>query len=104
MRNAKTKGLHGDGGGLFLQVGIHGGKSWIFRWKQASKMRLMGLGPVLCADERVRKVSFTGSHDVGRRIAAVAGVKRLSLELGANCPVIVLPDADLEQVSAAPLQ
>jgi glyceraldehyde-3-phosphate dehydrogenase (NADP+) len=59
------------------------------------------LGPALCADERVRKVSFTGSHDVGRRIAAVAGVKRLSLELGANCPVIVLPDADLEQVSAA---
>ena len=46
-------------------------------------------------------MSFTGSHDVGRRIAAVAGVKRLSLELGANCPVIVLPDADLEQVSAA---
>jgi acyl-CoA reductase-like NAD-dependent aldehyde dehydrogenase len=59
------------------------------------------LGPALCADERVRKVSFTGSHDVGRRIAAVAGVKRLSLELGANCPVIVLPDADLEQVAAA---
>jgi glyceraldehyde-3-phosphate dehydrogenase (NADP+) len=59
------------------------------------------LGPLLCGDERVRKVSFTGSHDVGARIAAVAGVKRLSLELGANCPVIVLPDADLEQVSAA---
>jgi glyceraldehyde-3-phosphate dehydrogenase (NADP+) len=59
------------------------------------------LGPALCADDRVRKVSFTGSHDVGRRIAAVAGVKKLSLELGANCPVIVLPDADLEQVAAA---
>jgi acyl-CoA reductase-like NAD-dependent aldehyde dehydrogenase len=59
------------------------------------------LGPALCADGRVRKVSFTGSHEVGERIAAVAGVKRLSLELGANCPVIVLPDADLEQVSAA---
>jgi acyl-CoA reductase-like NAD-dependent aldehyde dehydrogenase len=59
------------------------------------------LGPALCADERVRKVSFTGSHEVGRRIAAVAGVKRLSLELGANCPVIVLPDADLEQVAEA---
>jgi len=59
------------------------------------------LGPALCSDERVRKVSFTGSHEVGRQIAAVAGVKRLSLELGANCPVIVMPDADLDQVSAA---
>ena len=54
-----------------------------------------------CADERVRKISFTGSHDVGRRITAVAGVKRLSLELGASCPVIVLQDADIEQVAAA---
>jgi len=59
------------------------------------------LGPALCADERVRKISFTGSHEVGRRITGVAGVKKLSLELGANCPVIVLPDADMEQVSAA---
>jgi glyceraldehyde-3-phosphate dehydrogenase (NADP+) len=38
---------------------------------------------------------------VGRRIAQVAGVKKLSLELGANCPVAVLPDADLEQVAQA---
>ena len=59
------------------------------------------LGPALCADERVRKVSFTGSTAVGRAIASVAGVKKLSLELGANCPVVVLPDADLEQVAAA---
>jgi acyl-CoA reductase-like NAD-dependent aldehyde dehydrogenase len=59
------------------------------------------LGPLLCADERVRKISFTGSVDVGRMIAGVAGVKKLSLELGANCPVIVLPDADLDEVAAA---
>jgi glyceraldehyde-3-phosphate dehydrogenase (NADP+) len=59
------------------------------------------LGGALCGDERVRKISFTGSAAVGRRIAAVAGVKKLSLELGANCPLIVLPDADLEQVAAA---
>jgi acyl-CoA reductase-like NAD-dependent aldehyde dehydrogenase len=59
------------------------------------------LGEALCADERVRKLSFTGSAAVGRRIAAVAGVKKLSLELGANCPVIVMPDADLEQVAEA---
>ena len=59
------------------------------------------LGPALCADERVRKISFTGSTAVGREIARVAGVKRLSLELGASCPLIVLPDADLDQVAAA---
>jgi integrase len=46
VRNAKHKGLCGDGGGLFLQVGASGGKSWIFRWKEAGKMRVMGLGPV----------------------------------------------------------
>jgi acyl-CoA reductase-like NAD-dependent aldehyde dehydrogenase len=59
------------------------------------------LGDALCADERVRKISFTGSAAVGRRIAQVAGVKKLSLELGANCPVAVLPDADLDQVAEA---
>jgi acyl-CoA reductase-like NAD-dependent aldehyde dehydrogenase len=59
------------------------------------------LGPLLCGDERVRKISFTGSVEVGRTIAGVAGVKKLSLELGANCPVIVLPDADLDEVAAA---
>jgi glyceraldehyde-3-phosphate dehydrogenase (NADP+) len=59
------------------------------------------LGERLCADERVRKISFTGSVEVGRRIAEVAGVKKLSLELGANCPVVVMPDADLDEVAAA---
>ena len=59
------------------------------------------LGDALCSDERIRKISFTGSAAVGRRIAQVAGVKKLSLELGANCPVALLPDADLEQVAQA---
>ena len=61
------------------------------------------LGDVLCSDPRVRKISFTGSTVVGEQITRVAGVKRLSLELGSNCPLIVLPDADLEQVAAATL-
>jgi acyl-CoA reductase-like NAD-dependent aldehyde dehydrogenase len=59
------------------------------------------LGPLLCADRRVRKISFTGSSDVGEAIARVAGVKKLSLELGSNAPLIVLPDAEVEQVSDA---
>jgi acyl-CoA reductase-like NAD-dependent aldehyde dehydrogenase len=59
------------------------------------------LGRILCSDPRVRKISFTGSTAVGEDISRVAGVKRLSLELGANCPLIVLPDADLDTVAAA---
>ena len=59
------------------------------------------LGHVLCSDPRVRKISFTGSTAVGEQITRVAGVKRLSLELGANCPLIVLSDADLDRVAAA---
>jgi acyl-CoA reductase-like NAD-dependent aldehyde dehydrogenase len=59
------------------------------------------LGRILCSDPRVRKISFTGSTAVGEDISRVAGVKRLSLELGANCPLVVLPDADLDTVAAA---
>jgi len=59
------------------------------------------VGNALCSDDRVRKISFTGSTGVGRAITAVAGVKRLSLELGANCPMVVMPDADLEVAAGA---
>jgi acyl-CoA reductase-like NAD-dependent aldehyde dehydrogenase len=59
------------------------------------------IGPTLCRDARVRKVSFTGSVEVGEQIARVAGVKKLSLELGSNCPAVVLPDADLELAADA---
>jgi len=59
------------------------------------------LGDPLVSDPRVRKVSFTGSTGVGERITRMAGVKKLSLELGASCPVVVMPDADLELASSA---
>jgi acyl-CoA reductase-like NAD-dependent aldehyde dehydrogenase len=59
------------------------------------------IGPLLCADSRVRKISFTGSADAGEAITRVSGIKRVSLELGANSPLIVLADADVEQVAAA---
>src|SRR5919107_1551154 len=59
------------------------------------------LGDALVTDPRVRKISFTGSTAIGERITRMAGVKKLSLELGASCPVIVLPDADLEQAASA---
>jgi integrase len=46
VRNAKRRGLYGDGGGLFLQVSQGSTKSWVFRFKEAGKLRVMGLGPV----------------------------------------------------------
>ena len=59
------------------------------------------LGDLLVADPRVRKVSFTGSTGIGERIAARAGVKKLSLELGASCPVVIMPDADLGALASS---
>ena len=52
-------------------------------------------------DPRVRKVSFTGSTATGQRITQIAGIKKLSLELGSSCPVVVLPDADIELAASA---
>src|SRR5580693_5960933 len=60
-----------------------------------------GLGDVLVSDPRVRKVSFTGSTATGLRITQIAGIKKLSLELGSSCPVVVLPDADIELAATA---
>jgi succinate-semialdehyde dehydrogenase / glutarate-semialdehyde dehydrogenase len=53
----------------------------------------------LLADGRVRKLSFTGSTEVGRRLIAQCGdqVIRPSMELGGNAPFIVLADTDLER-------
>jgi acyl-CoA reductase-like NAD-dependent aldehyde dehydrogenase len=57
------------------------------------------LGPALCADPRVRKISFTGSTAVGEAIARVAGVKKVSLELGGNSPIALLADGDVEDAA-----
>jgi glyceraldehyde-3-phosphate dehydrogenase (NADP+) len=59
------------------------------------------LGDLLCADPRVRKITFTGSREVGDRICRTAGIKRVTMELGSNSPVIVMPDANLDRVAAA---
>ena len=59
------------------------------------------LGDALCSDKRVRKITFTGSVPVGERICRVAGIKKLTMELGSNSPIIVMPDADLNKVAEA---
>ncbi|KAI0595026.1 aldehyde dehydrogenase [Biscogniauxia sp. FL1348] len=57
------------------------------------------LSEALCKHPLVKKVSFTGSTRVGRIISAhcAEGLKKLTLELGGNCPFIVFDDANLEQ-------
>ena len=56
------------------------------------------VGEVLTSSPIVRKLSFTGSTAVGKRLMAQCAptVKRLSLELGGNAPFIVFNDADLD--------
>ncbi len=60
------------------------------------------VGGALLRDPRLRKISFTGSTEVGRLVlaAAAARIARVSCELGGNAPFIVLDDADLERAVA----
>jgi acyl-CoA reductase-like NAD-dependent aldehyde dehydrogenase len=59
------------------------------------------VGQALCADPRVRKISFTGSEAVGEAIARAAGAKRITCELGSNAALVVLSDADVERAADA---
>jgi len=56
------------------------------------------IGKEMCANPTVRKVSFTGSTEVGRILMRQSAdtIKKLSLELGGNAPFIVFDDADLD--------
>jgi acyl-CoA reductase-like NAD-dependent aldehyde dehydrogenase len=54
------------------------------------------IGDVLVEDERVRAITFTGSSEVGWKLAERAPRKRVNLELGNSTPVIVHGDADLD--------
>lgn len=56
------------------------------------------MGKALCESETVRKITFTGSTEVGRILMAQSAptIKKLSLELGGHAPFIVFDDADLD--------
>ena len=56
------------------------------------------IGAELCANPAVRKLSFTGSTEIGRVLMRQSAetVKKLSLELGGNAPFIVFDDADID--------
>ncbi len=59
------------------------------------------VGEALALDPRCRAISFTGSGEIGLRIAAIAAqrVIPVTLELGGKSPVIVFPDADLDRAA-----
>ena len=56
------------------------------------------VGVTICEDERIAKMSFTGSTGVGARLLSqCAGtIKKASMELGGNAPFIVFDDADID--------
>lgn len=88
VRNASKPGLISDGGGLYLQIGPTGAKSWIFRFMLNGKARAMGLGPlhtVSLAEARqaaleCRKGLLEGNDPIEARKA------RLSGSVGASQP------------------
>ena len=63
------------------------------------------IGQVLTDSTVVRKLTFTGSTPVGKQLLlqSAATVKKVSMELGGNAPIIVFEDADLDQAVAGAL-
>jgi glyceraldehyde-3-phosphate dehydrogenase (NADP+) len=53
------------------------------------------IGNYLVSDPRVRMISFTGGVEAGMQIMQNLGLKKVAMELGSNCPNIVMPDADM---------
>ncbi len=64
--------------------------------------RPAAVGNVLCEDPRVRKLTFTGSTQVGKLLYRQSAdtVKKLTLELGGNAPILIFDDAHLERAIA----
>ena len=54
------------------------------------------IGDSIISDPRINMVSFTGGKKVGDRILKFSGLKKISMELGSNCPTVVMNDADFE--------
>lgn len=81
---------------LALQAGFAPG---VFNVVTTSNTNTPGLSEALCKHPLVKKVSFTGSTPIGSLVAkhCSEGLKKLTLELGGNCPFIVFADANQDQ-------
>src|SRR5919202_2732572 len=78
---------------LLLEAGLPAGVVNVVTTSTAGEVS----GPII-ADPRLRKLSFTGSTAVGKKLLqqAADGVLRTSMELGGNAPFLVFEDADLD--------
>jgi acyl-CoA reductase-like NAD-dependent aldehyde dehydrogenase len=82
-------------GEIFEEAGLPPG---VLNIVTHAREQAVEIGDELVANPKVRRINFTGSTAVGRKIAEAAGrhLKRVVLELGGSNPLIVLGDADLE--------
>jgi len=55
------------------------------------------IGNELVSNQKIDMVTFTGSTEVGRKLSNIAGIKKLTMELGGNDPLIVLEDGNLDK-------
>jgi succinate-semialdehyde dehydrogenase/glutarate-semialdehyde dehydrogenase len=78
---------------LFLEADLPAGVFNVVTGKASS------IGNVLLTDARVRKISFTGSTEIGRVLlrGAAEHIKRTSMELGGNAPAILFDDCNLDE-------
>ena len=79
--------------GLLEEAGVPPGVLNVVTTSNSSE-----LGAALMADDRLRKVSFTGSTEVGKVLVRQAAdeLQRVSMELGGNAPFLVFDDADVD--------
>ena len=81
---------------LMAQVGLPAGTANLVVGDPAACSR------VFIEDDRIKKISFTGSLEVGRELATACAskMKRVSLELGGHSPFIVMPDMPVDEAAA----
>ncbi len=82
---------------ILVEAGLNSGEVNLINGEPES------MGQEMLANPNCAKIHFTGSQRVGKLLmdGASKTVKRLSLELGGNAPVLIFPDVDLEQVAAS---
>ncbi len=93
-------GVHGLIGEIMAEAGFPGGVVSVLHNAEAGATDIV---EALIAHPAVRRVNFTGSTRAGRVIAAICArhLKKCLLELGGKAPLIVLPDADLDEAARA---